>query len=206
MADELTTERLRRLAGTTVGDGKVLSLFVNLDPREFATPPARESQVRSVVDRADKAIREAEDGLTHEQKKALRQDLDRAQSELADGLDAKGAQGLAIYVSGPADLFEVIKLGHPIDHDPVVGDGPFLEPITEQASDERWAVVLANRSTARLLVGSRDQLEEVEVIDDDVHGQHQQGGWSQARYQRSVDEEVQDHIRNVAAAAWRHLG
>jgi peptide subunit release factor 1 (eRF1) len=38
-----------------------------------------------------------------------------------------------------------------------------------------------------------------------VHGQHKQGGWSQARYQRSVDEDVQDHLRNVADAAFAHF-
>jgi peptide subunit release factor 1 (eRF1) len=38
-----------------------------------------------------------------------------------------------------------------------------------------------------------------------VHGRHQQGGWSQARYQRSVDEEARDHYRNVADAAFRRF-
>jgi peptide chain release factor subunit 1 len=59
-----------------------------------------------------------------------------------------------------------------------------------------------NRQTGRMLFGDRDSLAEVDVILDEVHGQHQQGGWSQARYQRSVDEDVQDHLRNVAEAAF----
>jgi hypothetical protein len=46
-ANDLTPERLRRLAGIRAGDAKVLSLFVNLDPREFATAPARSTEVRS---------------------------------------------------------------------------------------------------------------------------------------------------------------
>jgi peptide subunit release factor 1 (eRF1) len=43
------------------------------------------------------------------------------------------------------------------------------------------------------------------VISDEVHGQHKQGGWSQARYQRSVDQDVQEHLRNVADAAFVHF-
>ena len=40
-ANDITRDRLRQLAETDVGGAKVLSLFLNLDPREFATPPAR---------------------------------------------------------------------------------------------------------------------------------------------------------------------
>jgi peptide chain release factor subunit 1 len=38
---------------------------------------------------------------------------------------------------------------------------------------------------------------EVLSFEDDVHGQHEQGGWSQARYQRSVEKEVMDHVKNA---------
>ena len=46
-----------------------------------------------------------------------------------------------------------------------------------------------------------------------MHGQHQQGGWSQARYERSVDKDVKDHLahvgevlrREVAPRSFRHL-
>ena len=47
---------------------------------------------------------------------------------------------------------------------------------------------LVNRKLARILRGSRERLEEVAYITDDVHGWHDQGGWSQARYQRGHRE------------------
>jgi peptide chain release factor subunit 1 len=59
-ANDITSERLRRLAGIRAGETKVLSLFLNLDPREFATAPARSTEVRSVLDRAARLIREDE--------------------------------------------------------------------------------------------------------------------------------------------------
>ena len=46
------------------------------------------------------------------------------------------------------------------------------------------------------------RLEEVVDRTEEAPGRHDQGGWSQARYQRSVDEDVQDHLRNVAEAVF----
>jgi peptide chain release factor subunit 1 len=79
-----------------------------------------------------------------------------------------------------------------------VGDSPLVEPLTRIAA-ERWAVLLLSRSEGRLFRGSRSRLREIRSIADDVHQQHSQGGWSQARYQRSVEEEVHRHIDRALA-------
>jgi peptide subunit release factor 1 (eRF1) len=63
-------------------------------------------------------------------------------------------------------------------------------------------VVLCNRRVARLFTGPGDDLAETDRIEDDVHSQHDQGGWSQARYQRSVDKEVEDHLAHTADVAF----
>jgi peptide chain release factor subunit 1 len=205
-ANDVTPERLRRLAGVRTGPAKVLSLFVNLDPREFATAPARDTELHSVLDRATRLAREAE-GLSHAERESLNQDLERLRSELdGGGLDAKGAHGLAVFAASAAGLFEVLKLSRPVDHDPVIDDAPFLEPIAGLVDGGRWCVLLANRRTARLFSGTAAALDEVERFDDDVHGQHDQGGWSQARYQRSVEKEVADHLRHVAEVTFARVG
>jgi peptide subunit release factor 1 (eRF1) len=88
----------------------------------------------------------------------------------------------------------------------VIDDTPFVEPlINAVAAGDSWLVVLVNRSVGRILRGDGEHLDELDVIEDDVHGQHSQGGWSQARYQRSVDEDVQDHLRKVADAVFTHF-
>jgi peptide chain release factor subunit 1 len=201
-ANDITRERLRRLAGTRPGDAKVLSLFLNLDPREFATPPARGTEVRSVIDRAARLVREDE-SLTHDERASLRADLERVQAELGNsGIDAKGAHGLAVFASSAAGLFEVLKLAEPVDHEPVIADAPFVEPLSAIGAPERWCALLVNRRTARLFCGSGGALDEIELIEDDVHRQHDQGGWSQANYQRSVEKEVADHLRRTADVAF----
>jgi peptide chain release factor subunit 1 len=204
-ANDITRERLRRLASTRPAEGKVLSLFLNLDPREFATAPARSTEIRSMLDRAARQVRD-DQSLTHAERMALRADLERLQAEIGNGgLDAKGAHGVAVFASGPADLFEVLKLSEPIEHDPVIADTPFIEPLTAIGAPERWCVLLVNRRVARLFCGPGGALEEIELIEDDVHGQHDQGGWSQANYQRSVDKEAFDHLKRSAEVAFARL-
>src|SRR3954469_20298772 len=46
--NDVTAERLRDLAALSPAAGKVLSLFLNLDPTEFATPPARSTEINSL--------------------------------------------------------------------------------------------------------------------------------------------------------------
>jgi hypothetical protein len=203
-ANDITPDRLRRLA-TTRPEVKVLSVFLNLDPREFATPPARDTEVSSVLDRASRLVRQ-DDSLSHAERQSLEQDLERVRGALGNGsLDAKGAHGVAIFSASAAGLFEVLKLAQPVDHEPVVAATPCVEPLAALGPPERWCVLLANRRAARLLCGSRESLEEVVTISDRVHGQHEQGGWSQSRYQRSVDKDAADHLRHAAEVTFEHL-
>ena len=198
--NDLTPERLRELATLRPDGARVLSIFLNLDPSEFAAPPARASEISSAIDSAQRTLRE-DDSLGADAKKALVADIERADEFLRD-LTPKGAHGLVIYACGPADLFEVIRLPRPVETRAVIDDSPFIEPLAALVGLGSWLVLLVNRQTGRMLLGDRESFREIDVIVDDVHGQHQQGGLSQARYQRSVDEGVADHLRNVAEAAF----
>ena len=204
-ANDITRERLRRLAQADVGGAKVLSLFLNLDPREFATPPARSTEVRSLLDRAGRLVHKEAERLDHDQKESLRADLERVQSELGNGAGTKGAHGLAIFSCSAAGLFEILRLSEPVDHEPVISDAPYVAQLSSIGEPENWCVVLVNRRSARLFCGSREGLEEVALVEDDVHRQHDQGGWSQANYQRSVDKDVQDHLKHVAEVVFLQM-
>jgi peptide subunit release factor 1 (eRF1) len=202
--NELRETRLRELARIRPDDARVLSVFINLDPSEFAAPPARATEISSVIDDATRRIRDA-DGLSHNAKKALEEDVKRADSFLRD-FSPKGAHGLALFACGPAGLFEAIRLPRPIETRAVIGDSPHVEPLVQSvAAHDAWLVVLVNRQVGRILRGDGEHLDELEVVEDEVHGQHSQGGWSQARYQRSVDEDVQDHLKKVADAVFLHF-
>jgi peptide chain release factor subunit 1 len=204
-ANDITRDRLRRLAQADVGGAKVLSLFLNLDPREFATPPARSTEVRSLLDRAGRLVHKEADRLDHKQKESLRADLERVQSELGNGAGTKGAHGLAVFSCSAAGLFEMLRLPEPVDHEPVISDRPYLAPLSSVGEAGRWCVVLVNRRTARLFCGSSEALDEIALVDDGVRNQHDQGGWSQSNYQRSVDKDVQDHLKHVAEVVFLEM-
>ena len=176
--DQLDRSKLRELADLRAHGAKVLSLYLNLDPTQFASPQARSTEMRSLLDEADRRLRNGSN-LSHDEKTHLREDVERVREFFnSSDFSAKGAHGLAIFCSGPADLFEVIKLPRPVDTGVAINDCPFLEPLTDIAFAGSWGLFLVNRKMARILRGSREQLEEVARISDDVHGWHDQGGWS----------------------------
>jgi peptide chain release factor subunit 1 len=185
---------------------RVVSLYLDLDPERFATPPARAAQIRSLVDEANRAV-ERDSSLGHDEKLALREDMERIESYLLSREPPfQGARALAVFCSLRDDLFEVVQLTRPADGSVVIERTPYVEPLVRAAQDRRWCVALITRRTARILTGPSDRLEERDDITDNVHGQHDQGGWSQANYERSYEKEADDHLRRVAetlARRWR---
>jgi protein required for attachment to host cells len=202
MAEPITQTRLRELAAVHPEQGRVLSVFLNLDPAQFGTPAARSSAITSVMTDAAHKVDNSE-GLTHEERLALRDDVERVREVLADSdVASNGTRAVAVYACGTVDLLEIVRLRRPIGNKVVLDRTPCLEPLVVQGMDERWLVVLANRRAARLFVGHGEDLEETDRIVDDVHQQHDQGGWSQLNYQRSVEKEVADHLSRTADVAF----
>ena len=202
--NDLTPEKLRELADLKPDNARVLSLFLNLAPTEFASPAARGAEVRSLIDQANRLVKD-EDGIGHDEAMALRDDVERADKYFNNGdFDVKGAHGLAVYLAGPANLFEIVKLPRPVATNVVVDDSPYIEPIADLGSRARWGVLLVSRKNGRILRGTSDGLREIDQLWEDTHSQHDQGGWSQARYQRSVEEEKNSHVRAVCDVLFEH--
>jgi peptide chain release factor subunit 1 len=198
----LTRDDLRTLASVRPQRGRVLSVFLNLDPTEFAGAPARSTAINSVLNEAEREIEHRSD-LEHDELVALRQDLERVRSELGRGdLAVDGTRGVAVFACEPAGMFAALAVREPLRTRAVVDRTACVEPLVAPAHHQRWCVLLANRRMARVFQGTGQSLEETDRIEDDVHRRHQQGGWSQARYQRSLDKEVEDHLKHVAAVVF----
>jgi peptide chain release factor subunit 1 len=174
----------------------VLSVYVNLDPSEFATGPARSSALTSAADEASRAVENGGRELSHEVRLRLREDVERIRA-YAGSADFDGTHGLAIFAAG--DLFEVLHLPSTVPNAVVVDGSPHVAPLVGEP-DGAWCVVLVNRRDGRILSGGPLGLEDDERIADDVPGRHDQGGWSQSRFQRHIDEEAHRHLERVAEA------
>jgi len=203
MVETLTRTRLRRLAELAPERGRVLSVYLNLDPSEFATPSARASAITSVMNDAHHKVEETNGDLAHDDRMALRADLDAVREVLQQpNIADEGARAVAVFACGPTDLLETVRVTRPLESRVVIDATPFIQPLTQALAGGLWCVLLANRRIARIFTGTSQQLDETDRVEDNVHSQHRQGGWSQPRYQRSVEEDVRDHLAHTAAVVF----
>jgi peptide chain release factor subunit 1 len=190
-----TKQRLRELASLRPEGHKVLSVYLNLDPSEFPTQRDRKIEVESLLDVAERALRE--DGVPHQQRDELRKDVERIRAWFDREFDASGARGVAVFVSSGADLFDVHRLSRPVRSEVTIDDSPFIEPLAGMPGDDGYGVALINRKVTRILAGGAGRMREVMSFADDVHPWHDQGGWSQSRFQRGIEKEVKDHLKHA---------
>lgn len=113
------------------------------------------------------------------------------------------ANGVAIFAcAGAGDFFETLALDAPIDeHKLYVYHQPHLYPLA-RLSDEfpRYAALIADTNAARIYVfGIGENLGEVNVKNPNVN-KTQLGGWSQARYQRHIENYHLHHAKEVVEA------
>ncbi|HWD75801.1 MAG TPA: Vms1/Ankzf1 family peptidyl-tRNA hydrolase [Solirubrobacteraceae bacterium] len=196
------TATARRLLERT-GEHPVISLFFDFDPGQFGTPPARATQLSSLLDEAHRASR-SDASLGHDDRKAVDADLSRLESYMeSDDLGLSGAKTLAVFCSAGHDLFESVALWRPVSARVVIARYPYVEPLVAGEDGERWCVTLVSRRTGRIFEGEAPRLSSAESIADHVPGRHHGGGWSQANYQRSIDTEADQHLRHVATELYR---
>lgn len=179
----------------------MLSVLVDLDPTALPTPADRESAITSAVDAARREVERCD--MPPDEQRRLRDAVAALDSALAPtGTPVRGARALAAFAPLHDDSSEVDVLRLPESVRPAVAIDrqPLVEPLVGLAVGERWCVALVDRSAARFFLGDRHALEQTNAFDDEVHRRHDQGGWSQANYQRSIEADVHHHLVRVAIA------
>jgi peptide chain release factor subunit 1 len=195
--------RLARRLLERTGKHPVISVYFDLEPDEFATAAARETEVHSLIDCARRE-RTGDATLTHQDRTVLTEDLERVESYLlSDEAPVSGARALAVFCSGQDDLFEAARLGSSVVPRVVIASTPLVEPLVAGHDPGPWCVALVNSREARIFEGRVERLAEREKVTDDVRGRHRQGGPSQANYERSVENEVDQHLRRVGTELYR---
>lgn len=179
------------------GKAKVISVFLSLDPsEEFALASARDTQVNSIVSEATDQIEQV---ASSNERVALHEDLEAVERLLHDvGSWGKDASAVAVFRSSELDMFQAAKLPSPVETSVTVKDGPRFIPLVDSLRSGRWCVLLLDRPGASIYLGSPSRLFLIDESDDDVRGQHNNGGFSQGRFERAVEEEVEDHLKRVA--------
>jgi peptide chain release factor subunit 1 len=142
-------------------------------------------------------------GQTYETHSPLRasfeEDFVRIVRYLENGL-RPDAQGVAIFACSAAkDYFEVGQFAAPFErHRLFVYDRPHLYPLARLIDQyRRYAVLLADTNRARIFVFAAGQPIEKQEIQNAKTKHTKVGGWSQARYQRHMENYHVHHAREV---------
>jgi peptide chain release factor subunit 1 len=194
--DNLSAQ-LDRIAGFDPGPFPVTSLYLNMQPdqngRDNFEPFLRKEL-------ADRFRTYADNGP---ERASLDKDAEKIRAYV--GRVDSSANGLALFACSGADFFEAVPLAVPIDeHRLFISDQPHLYPLARLLdSYPRYAVLLADTHSARIFVVAANTLRRTEQIEGTKTRRHKMGGWSQARYQRHIENYHVQHAKEVVDALGR---
>jgi peptide subunit release factor 1 (eRF1) len=134
------------------------------------------------------------------ERKSFEADVDRINSFLEDELKPS-ANGVAIFACSGAGLFEAVQLNAPLEeHRLYVYNQPHLYHLARLDDEHpRYAALLTDANSARIFVFGLGETLETEQVKGKKVQRVKVGGWSQARYQRRVENAHQNHAKEVAA-------
>jgi peptide chain release factor subunit 1 len=184
--------QLDRLAALEPGPFPVISLYLNAQPDQHGRDHFEAFLRKELPERIRTYPAEGPE------RKSLVEDAEKIRGYLAN-LDP-AANGIVIIASSGAGLFEAIELAPPIDqHRLFISDTPHLYPLARVLDQyPRYAVLLADTHLSRIVVVAANTIEATEQVTGVKTRRHKMGGWSQARYQRHIDNYHQQHAKEVA--------
>jgi peptide chain release factor subunit 1 len=195
----MTWEQLRELAAFRAGKGCAISLYVDLDPSDVPTPADVQTKVNSVLQAAERHLDERKALLTRDQREALKQDLQRIAAWFDDGFDRQGARAIAVFADGLDNFWATISLPEAAGDEARIGNELYLAPLARAAGRDGALIAFIGRERGQVWRLRGGALVEIADQTEEVQGQHSQGGWSQARYERNIENQVGQHLRDVAA-------
>jgi peptide chain release factor subunit 1 len=195
MAATVSWEALRELARFTAVKGRAISLYLDLDPRSTLTPGDAITRVNSLVDEAARRAGE----LPHDQRQQLKSDLDRIRRYVTNELDRDGARGLALFADELDNLWRPMPLTESVGDVVKVNAELHLTPLVPLVGRGEGVIVgVVGRERGDLYRLRGGRLEPLVDHTEEQPGRHDQGGWSQARFQRHIDNLVAEHLRDVS--------
>jgi peptide chain release factor subunit 1 len=187
-------DQLKRLAEFEPVPYPVISLYLDTRPNQVGRDNF-DAFVRKELKTRSATYREAAD------RQSLERDLDRIARFLETELQPS-ANGVAIFACDAAGLFETVQLDAPVgSHWLYIGDQPHLYPLARLASQyPAYAAVLADTHRTRILVIAGGAVASDRAITGVKTRATSQGGWSQARYQRHIENYHLHHVKEVVDA------
>ena len=201
MADPITWEQLRDLAAFRSEEACAVSLYVGLDPSDVPTPGDLASHIRSVLGRAHSQLKQRRGELGHDARKALEHDLERIGRWFESDFSREGVRGVAVFAAGGEEIFLPLTLPWPVEDEARIATQLYLAPLVRLVGrDDGALVAYVGRERGDLYRLRSGELVVIADESTEVHGRHDHGGLSRARYDRHIETMVDRHLRDVATA------
>ena len=199
----ITDTLIRDLAGLKGERAPVISCYLDVDGRRFLRPHDYEVHLDAMLRRAR---RQLSNGTARDRgvEALVEGDLRRIETFVKGGIDRSHTRGLAVFACSASDLWRVIELPVPVRNRVVVNHTAYvreLEAVVERY--ERFAVLLADRQRARLLLFEMGQLVEKQEHFDRLPRHDDDGGeWTKDHLAGHTAAAVSRHLKRAAAAAF----
>jgi len=191
---ELDRAFLRKLANWGANGAPVSSLYLDVDGRRY--PRKQDYLVRA--DEMAHLLRSEAAEMDRDRRGSVGKDADRMLN-FVRALDRGSTRGIALFSSTDGGLWEEVTVPRPLRDRAIVADQPHLLPLEALVETyQSFCTVIVDRAKARIFLARMGRIREATDLFDDVPGQHEQGGWSQSRYQRHIEEHVGKHLKRVA--------
>ena len=199
MAETVSWDGLRELAEFRAEKGCAISFYLDLDPRTAPTAGDAATHVSALLADGERHAEANNRGLTHDQRVALKHDFTRIRDYFANEFDRDGAHGLAVFSAGMDNVWRPRPLIESVPDRVWVGKEFYLAPLVPLVGRGEGAIVaFVGRERGDLFRLRAGRLDEIVDRTDDVPGRHDQGGWSQSRFQRHIEKLVAEHLKEVA--------
>lgn len=189
MAAMINRQEIERLADLK-SDSGIVSVYLRITPRLAYDRSFPATQFKGALKRATRRLK-------HEQ---WQQAADRESEKILSFLETGKTKGrsLVIFSCQPSGIWEVIEsdvsLPTLVDVDATTKTGLLTRLLDEYP---RLAVVVVQRDNAVIYLSEQRISGEVGRVTSNVPGQHDQGGWSQGRFERHIEFHVAEHLKKV---------
>lgn len=186
------SERIDALARVEPTSQPLLSVYLNTDANGTGRT-THETFLKKELKQRAKTFAERTP-----ERESLDRDCERIEQYLSTELQPS-TRGTALFACSGANLFEAIQFHVPFDENRlIVSDHPHLYPLARLDDEHpRYAALVVDTNSARIFVfGTGATLDSVDIQSAKTK-RSKAGGWSQARFQRQVENVHLHHAKEV---------
>lgn len=196
---EISNAAIRDLVRRPVTDAPVTSIYLNTDGARFPRAADYEARLEGLLRDARRDAGSLGDAAVQ----SVEADAKAIRRWVRDEFDRGDTRGLALFASG-GEIFDHVSVAEGVRNVSRVGERPYVVPLEALLGRvHHIALTLIERDRARILRYQLGQLTEFQAVESEVHGQHAQGGWAQARYRRNIEHDVLHHLKDVGEVLLR---